>query len=86
MIFSREHGSSAKRQCAKLDEEFRELCSAVTEHNVPEVVDALGDMMVVMTMIAEFYHTSLGYCYDSAYNVIKDRKGKMVNGLFVKEQ
>lgn len=84
-IFSHDNGSNPIHQWNKLDEEFQELSVAIHNHKLPDIVDALGDMMVVMTLIAEFYNLSLTKCYESAYNVIKDRKGKMVNGLFVKE-
>ncbi len=84
-IFSKEHGSSAIRQHNKLEEEFKELGDAIRDNNIQEIVDGLGDMLVVMTLIAEFYNVNLEYCYFAAYQEIKDRKGRMINGLFVKE-
>lgn len=50
------------------------------------VRDAIGDIMVVLTIIAAQCETSLAACYEHAYQQIKDRKGKMVNGVFVKEE
>lgn len=84
-IFSSEHGSSAERQCAKLDEEFQELCKAVLHNDLKGIVDGLGDMLVVMILIARFKNMDLTTCLNYAYNEIKDRKGRMINGLFVKE-
>lgn len=48
-------------------------------------LDAIGDMNVVMANIAERNGSSLESCMTLAYNEIKDRKGKMINGTFVKE-
>ena len=49
-----------------------------------EFVDAIGDMVVVLTNLAELGGTSIERCIDSAYAEIKNRKGKMSNGTFVK--
>lgn len=131
-------------QRLKLWEEFGELNAAVARDNRDELIDAIGDMCVVMiilcqqlnynatdyfnsvnvkflehldvitlldytgygivdmrsritnttnttnvidtlTVIAERYDTTLEECLIAAYKVIKDRKGKMINGVFVKE-
>jgi NTP pyrophosphatase (non-canonical NTP hydrolase) len=84
-IFSHDNGSNAIHQWNKLDEEHHELAVAIHDKKLPDIIDALGDMLVVMTMIAEFHNVSLTKCYEVAYEEIKDRKGKMINGLFVKE-
>ena len=76
---------SKAAQIAKLTEEFAELQLAMLNDDEKEIYDALGDMLVVMTNIATNYRESLVECYEQAYNQIKDRKGKMVNGTFVKE-
>ena len=76
---------SNQAQIAKLTEEFAELQTAIVNNNVNEIADAIGDMMVVMTNIATHYGLTLRLCYEHAYNQIKDRKGKMVNGTFVKD-
>lgn len=128
-------------QRLKLWEEFGELNAAVARDNRDDVVDAIGDMCVVMIIlcqqlnynaadyfnsvnvkylkhldvvtlldytgygivgmrsritnitnvidtlmvIAERYDTTLEECLIAAYKVIKDRKGKMINGVVVKE-
>lgn len=73
------------RQVNKLGEEYGELCRGVNKGNKDEIVDALGDMYVVMVQVAMQHGTSIEHCISSAYEEIKDRKGKMVNGVFVKE-
>jgi NTP pyrophosphatase (non-canonical NTP hydrolase) len=72
-------------QYRKLKEEFDELGNAIVELDKLGIQDAIGDMIVVLTMIARILGTNLTSCYTVAYDEIKDRKGKMVNGIFVKE-
>jgi len=73
-----------KTQFCKLMEEAGELGRAVLKDDQKEFVDAIGDMVVVLTNLAELGGTSIEHCIDSAYNEIKDRKGGMKNGTFVK--
>ena len=65
-------------------EEAGELGRAILKDNQPEFVDAIGDMVVVLTNMAMLGGTSIETCIDAAYDEIKNRKGKMVNGTFVK--
>lgn len=51
-----------------------------------EIKDALGDILVTVIIACQLQHLDLATCLDSAYNVIKSRKGKMVEGMFVKEE
>lgn len=131
------------KQRFKLWEEFGELNAAIARDNRDGVIDAIGDMLVVMIIYKQqlghgsnwlFYQrqdnvdlffklddtslidcigrgisdsqscieglrmvvenltvlvyrlgTNLEECLQSAYDEIKDRRGKMVNGVFVKE-
>ena len=75
----------AKTQYVKLQEEAGELAQAILKDDQPEVVDAIGDMVVVLTNLAHLRGVSIEHCIESAYNVINKRKGSMVNGTFVKE-
>ena len=77
------NGSSNKDQVLKLIQELGELSDSVCKGN--DVKDDLGDMMVVMLNIMEREGISMEECLLTAYNDIKDRKGKMVDGIFVKE-
>jgi len=65
-------------------EEAGELGRAILKDNHAEFVDAIGDMVVVLTNMAMLGGTSIETCIDSAYEEIKNRKGKMKNGTFVK--
>ena len=74
-----------KTQYAKLMEESGELARAILKDDKEEFIDAIGDMVVVLTNLAHLGGTTIEACIDSAYNEIKDRKGGMKNGTFVKD-
>lgn len=74
------------KQILKLGEEFGELCQGLAKDKPEEVTDAIGDMYVVLTILSMQLGYAIEGCVDGAYNEIKDRKGKMVNGVFVKEE
>ena len=74
-----------KTQYLKLMEEAGELGRAILKNDQDEFVDAIGDMVVVLTNLAKLGNTSIEHCTDSAYDVISRRTGKMVNGTFVKD-
>jgi NTP pyrophosphatase (non-canonical NTP hydrolase) len=75
-----------KTQFCKLMEEAGELGRAVLKDDQPEFIDAIGDMVVVLTNMAHLGGTTIEECIDSAYKVISKRTGKMVNGTFVKDE
>ena len=77
-------GSTDKAQMGKLYEEVKELNESVYYNKSP--IDDIGDIMVVLINIAERNGLTLEQCLEHAYNDIKHRKGKMVDGVFVKEQ
>jgi NTP pyrophosphatase (non-canonical NTP hydrolase) len=73
-------------QLAKLMEEVEELKNAIETNDKAEKIDAIGDCTVVLILLADIIGTPLEDCLDSAYNVIKSRTGKIVNGTFVKDK
>ena len=75
----------SKTQYIKLQEESGELARAILKNNRDELVDAIGDMMVVLTNLAALEGLKVEDCVTSAYSVIANRKGKMENGTFVKQ-
>ena len=75
-----------KTQFCKLMEEAGELGRAILKNDNAEFVDAIGDMIVVLTNLAHLGGTTIEECIDSAYEVISKRTGKMVNGTFVKDE
>ena len=74
----------SKTQYVKLMEESGELARAILKQDKPEIKDAIGDMIVVLTNLAYLEGFDVEDCVTSAYDVIKNRKGKMENGTFVK--
>ena len=74
-----------KTQYLKLMEEAGELGRALLKDNVEEQIDAIGDMVVVLTNLSELIDVPIEECIESAYEVISQRTGKMVNGTFVKD-
>ena len=75
-----------KTQFCKLMEEAGELGRAILKEDQQEIVDAIGDMVVVLTNMAHLSGTTIEKCIDTAYKVISKRTGKMVNGTFVKDE
>ena len=74
----------SRTQYVKLMEEAGELAQALLKNDETEVIDAIGDMVVVLTNLAKLRGYNIEDCVASAYSVIKDRQGKMINGTFVK--
>ncbi len=71
-------------QYVKLMEEAGELAAALLNNDKPEIVDAIGDIVVVLTNLAKLEGFDIENCVDSAYNEIANRTGVMHNGTFVK--
>ena len=75
----------AKTQALKLVEEVGETCRAILKEDTTEIIDGIGDCVVVLTNLAELNNVSIEDCIDAAYDEIKNRKGKMENGTYVKD-
>ena len=76
--------SDPKTQYLKTVSEVGELADNVAKGK--DCRDDIGDIMVTLRLLAHMLGTSLGECEAIAYAEIKDRKGQMVNGTFVKEE
>ena len=81
--FYGEGGATVQSQFVKLSEEMGELAGNIARGK--DVRDDIGDMVVVLTHIAELSGVSIEDCIEHSYNDIKDRKGEFRNGSFVKE-
>ena len=75
-----------KTQYIKLMEETGEIGRTLLKEDTNEIVDGIGDAVVVLTNLAELVGVPIEECIQSAYDVISKRTGKMVNGTFVKDQ
>ncbi len=76
-------GASDKDQVLKLVQEVGELSDSVCKQQ--DVKDDIGDCLVILINIAARNSTNLQECLEVAYDDIKDRKGKMVDGIFIKD-
>ena len=76
-------GATDKDQYMKLIQEAGELSDNICKGR--DISDDVGDMMVVLINIMERNGLSMEHCLQVAYNDIKDRKGKMIDGVFIKE-
>lgn len=77
---------SKLKQYTKTQEESNELLVAIAEDDREQAKDAIGDIVVTLIMQCEAWGLELEECVDHAYGVISKRKGKMVNGVFVKDE
>lgn len=78
-------GATPHAQMLKLTEEVGELAAGIAKGNLEATKDAIGDCVVVLTILAAQHGLFIEGCIDAAYEEIKDRKGKMVNGVFIRE-
>ena len=76
-------GSTDKDQYLKLIQEAGELSDSICKGK--DIRDDIGDMMVVLINIMARNNLSMQECLQVAYDDIKDRKGRMIDGVFVKE-
>ena len=76
-------GATDKDQYCKLIQEAGELSDSICKGK--DVKDDIGDMIVVLINIAERNNITIEECLENAWNDIKDRKGRMIDGIFVKE-
>jgi hypothetical protein len=79
------HNENALKQYSKLQEESNELLIGILNKDPYEQIDAIGDCAVVLIILAEQLGHDFDRCLESAYNEIKDRKGRTENGNFIKE-
>lgn len=75
-------GATSYSQIPKLFEEVGEFRDAETEEDAKL---EFGDILIVCIQIARLRGLDMGECLHLAYEKIKDRKGTMIDGRFVKE-
>ncbi len=77
-------GSTPRAQMLKMTEEVGELAAAIARKKFFETADAIGDCVVVLTILAAQSGLNIEECINHAYEEIKDRKGRMEDGVFIK--
>lgn len=78
--------SNSDKQLIKLTEELGELAEAHNKEWRDKQIDSIGDIFVVLTIYALQNGLHLDGCIKEAYDTIKDRHGKMIDGVFVKDE
>lgn len=76
---------NAPKQIIKLQEEVGELAGAFLKSKQDELLDSIGDIQVVMIILCQQLRIDYNACLVEAYEVIKNRTGKTVNGTFIKD-
>jgi len=74
------------KQMLKLYEEVGEISAAMARNDMDKIKDGIGDVTVVLIGLSMQLGLNYEDCVRMAYNEIKDRKGRLVNGVFVKEK
>jgi NTP pyrophosphatase (non-canonical NTP hydrolase) len=75
-----------QKQFIKLIEEIGELAQGMAKNDIVQIIDSIGDVQVVLIILAAQYDLDVDDCLNTAYLQIKDRKGKTVNGIFIKDE
>jgi NTP pyrophosphatase (non-canonical NTP hydrolase) len=79
-------GSTVQAQFVKLIEEVGELAEAIAKGKDEQFMDSLGDAFVVLTILAAQKGLDIEECIAQSWDEIKDRKGCMVDGVFIKDE
>jgi NTP pyrophosphatase (non-canonical NTP hydrolase) len=76
---------NAPKQMLKVMEEVGETASAILKNDHDKIVDGIGDSLVTLIVLSKQLGLEPSHCLEVAWNEIKNRKGKMVEGTFIKE-
>ena len=79
------HKGNSDRQALKFYEEAGEVASALSRGQMDALKDGIGDTVVTLIILAQQHDMTLQECLQYAYDEIKGRKGKTINGTFIKE-
>jgi NTP pyrophosphatase (non-canonical NTP hydrolase) len=79
------HPENAPKQMLKVMEEVGETAGALAKNRTEDIKDGIGDSLVTLIILAKQCGFSAEECLQAAYDVIKNRTGKTVNGVFVKD-
>jgi NTP pyrophosphatase (non-canonical NTP hydrolase) len=78
-------GSTPAHQLCKLIEEIGELAEGISKKRLDAVADGIGDSAMVLTILAAQHGMEIEQCIDLAWQQIRWRRGRMMDGIFVKE-
>ncbi len=80
------HTADPKAQLVKMMEEVGEVAAAICRGDKLALQDGIGDTFVTLVILAQTVDLDFRACVDAAYQQIKHRKGKLVDGIFIKEE
>lgn len=80
------HNSNSDRQALKFYEEAGEVAAALSRNDKEALKDGIGDTIVTLIILAQQQGWTLEECLQYAYDEIKNRKGKTINGTFIKDE
>jgi NTP pyrophosphatase (non-canonical NTP hydrolase) len=75
-----------RAQLLKTVEELGEVASALAKGRREELIDGIGDVVVTLILLSNIEGFSVTRALNQAYEEIKDRKGKLVDGIFIKDE
>lgn len=76
---------NSDRQALKFYEEAGEVGAALSRNRTDDLKDGIGDTIVTLIILAKQHDMTINECLQFAYDEIKGRKGKTINGTFIKE-
>lgn len=79
------HVADPKAQMLKVTEEIGEVAGALARNDIESLREEIGDVVVTLTILAMQNNLDIYKCTNDAYKKIMHRKGKMVNGVYIKE-
>lgn len=77
--------ADSSKQYLKVSEEVGEVAAALARSDMDALEDGIGDVIVTLIILAQQNNTTIEKCLSLAYQEIAGRKGKMINGVFVKQ-
>ena len=80
------HNGNSDRQALKFYEEAGEVAAALSRNDKEALKDGIGDTIVTLIILAQQQGWRLEECLQYAYDEIKNRKGKTINGTFIKDK
>ena len=78
--------ASPEKQFLKVIEEVGELAEGMAKNREEQIKDSIGDVYVTLVILSMQLGYNIEDCINAAYDEIKERKGKTVNGIFVKNE
>ncbi|MFD1335782.1 MazG-like family protein [Oceanobacillus iheyensis] len=78
--------ADSSKQFLKVAEENGEIAAALARGDKKALKDGIGDELVTLIILGQQNGLTLEECLNTAYQEIAGRKGKMIDGVFIKEE